>query len=134
VRDDEEIVIPHVFLGQIWSEDEIVWGWTILITKSWGGGMTFQEENVLGCDVFKRKRVRGACFHFFSFFFFLLCAPSIQLSTILDLHILLYFMQYEHAFKWLYIEIVQEERFSLCNRLPCDLIDYCMRCSISSLM
>jgi len=24
VRDDEEIVIPHVFLGQIWSEDEIV--------------------------------------------------------------------------------------------------------------
>jgi len=48
-----------------------------------------------------------------------------------DPHILLYFMQYEHAFKWLYIEIVQEERFSPCNRLSCDLIDFYMCCSVS---
>jgi len=30
------------FLGQLWSEDEIVWGWTILKKKSLGrGGNTF---------------------------------------------------------------------------------------------
>jgi len=70
---------PHAFLGQIWSEDEIMWEWTILITKSWGT-WRFQEENVLGV-AFLRENVPGM--HVFTFFLFsfALCTP-IQLSMI----------------------------------------------------
>ena len=88
-------------------------GWTILTKKSWGSGR-FHRENVKGVDIFKEKTCQGCTFSYFLFFFSLRTPhPSFY---VLEPLILLFFMQYEHAFKWLYIEhttICSPTKFSL---------------------